>query len=202
MRAHGRHTGGFTSPAGIGCGATGAADAEDVVSAQNQPMIEDSRKKLCEAEEEATKGICCWSARGGHLGGERIWPQLGKSRAGVISLCTKQWLHADWLDIAQRVKVALPHLSYNLHHGIVRRSLYARDPPDTLFEPFVCPSCLASRHLAQLSCASGAEDGHDAKATVEQYHWVRNKTSHRSHTTYGNQRRSLSCEMPITYQQW
>lgn len=65
MHAHDKHTGGFTSPAGIGCGATGAAGAEGVVSAQNQPMIKCSTEEELDREKEAMEGICCWPARGG-----------------------------------------------------------------------------------------------------------------------------------------
>lgn len=87
--------------------------------------------------------------------------------------------------------------SWILHYDILRRSLHADDPSSAHFEISFCPLCLASCYLAQLSCASGAEDSHDAKTAIEQHHRVRNKTSHRSHAACRSQCVMLPCNMRV-----
>jgi hypothetical protein len=123
--------------------------------------------------------VCAWRRSRGRKNLAAVREEQGRVLVVIPLRCTKQLVLADWLNSAQPVNIWSAAVnSCILHHGIVRRSLYASNPPNMLFEDCVPPLCLASCDLAQLSRASRAEDGHNAKATIEQHHRVRDKPSH------------------------
>lgn len=126
-------------------------------------------------------------ARGGGSGDKVLAARKEQGQVLIVILCAKQLPHADWLLDVQRVNAQPPaKMVCNLHHGIVRRSLHARYCAMSTFN-FSGPLCLSSGDLSQLPCTARAEDCHDAKTTIEQYHRICDKSSHGSHATCRNQ---------------